>query len=260
MSAGFGPELTACAGLVARADPARFRATMAAPVAARARLFPIYAFNIEVARAPWVTQEPMIAEMRLQWWRDVLAEIAEARPVRRHEVATPLAGVLDAEAARLLDALVAARRQDVARAPFADEAALRAYLDATSGNLLRVAARVLGPAHEAALRPAGLALGLANWLRAVPALAAAGRAPLPDGRPEAVRRLAEEGLVHLRAARARRVEVSRAARPALLPLWEAGAVLGRAARDPAAVAAGRLEPAPITSRALLAWRALSGCW
>ena len=260
MSAGFDPDLTACAELVARADPSRFRATMAAPVAARRVLFPIYAFNTEVARAPWVTQEPMIAEMRLQWWRDVLAEIAEARPVRRHEVTVPLAHVLDATGARLLEALIEARRQDVARAPFADEAALWAYLDATSGNLTRAAAHALGGAPEAVLRPAGLALGLANWLRAIPALEAAGRAPLPDGRPEVLRRLAEEGRGHLRAARTGRAGVAPRASAAFLPLWEAGPVLARAARDPSAVAEGRLDPAPARSRAALLFRALSGRW
>ncbi|MBE0455128.1 MAG: squalene/phytoene synthase family protein [Roseovarius sp.] len=253
-------EMRACADLVRRADPARFRATMAGPVAARVRLFPIYAFNVEVARAPWVTQEPMIAEMRLQWWRDVLAEIAGGGAVRRHEVATPLSAVVDAEGARLLDALIEARRADILRAPFADEAALWAYLDATSGNLMRVAARALGQAGEGALGSAGLALGLANWLRAIPALEAAGRAPLPDGRAQAVRRLAEEGLEHLRAARARRAEVARAARPALLPLWETGAVLSRALRAPEAVAEGQLDPAPARSGVMLVFRAISGRW
>ncbi|MCB1311397.1 MAG: squalene/phytoene synthase family protein, partial [Sedimentitalea sp.] len=67
-----GADLDACAGLVQRGDLERFMATMAAPVAARRVLFPLYAFNLEVARAPWVTQEPVIAEMRLQWWRDAL--------------------------------------------------------------------------------------------------------------------------------------------------------------------------------------------
>ena len=42
------PALAACAALVERADPDRFAATMAAPVAARARLWPLYALNIEV--------------------------------------------------------------------------------------------------------------------------------------------------------------------------------------------------------------------
>ena len=80
----------ACAALVERGDPDRFAATMAAPVAARAQLWPLYAFNLEVARAPWVTKEPMIAEMRLQWWRDV---VAEPTP-RAHDVAGPLQALI----------------------------------------------------------------------------------------------------------------------------------------------------------------------
>ena len=86
--------IEACASLVRDGDPDRFAAAVAAPVPARAVLFPIYAFNLEVARAPWVTAEPMIAEMRLQWWRDVLSEIEAGGDVRRHEVATPLGAAI----------------------------------------------------------------------------------------------------------------------------------------------------------------------
>ena len=60
-------DINGCAGLVQRGDADRFMAIMAAPVSARAVLFPLFAMNIEVSRAPWVTQESMIAEMRLQW-------------------------------------------------------------------------------------------------------------------------------------------------------------------------------------------------
>ncbi|MCA3454148.1 MAG: squalene/phytoene synthase family protein, partial [Rhodobacter sp.] len=88
--------VAACAALVQRGDPDRFMAVMAAPVAARAPLLVLYAFNLEVARAPWVTQEAMIAEMRLQWWRDTVAAMAGPGPVRAHEVATPLAEVVRA--------------------------------------------------------------------------------------------------------------------------------------------------------------------
>ena len=66
----------ACAALVERADPDRFTATMAAPPVARGPLWVLYAFNVEVARAPWASKEPMIAEMRLQWWRDVVENAA----------------------------------------------------------------------------------------------------------------------------------------------------------------------------------------
>ena len=116
---------------------------MAAPVAARRVLLPLYAFNVEVSRAPWVTAEPMIAEMRLQWWRDALEEIAAGGPVRRHEVATPLAEVLDAQGARLLDQAVDARRWDIHRDPFEDDADFAGHLDKTAGHLMWTAARLL---------------------------------------------------------------------------------------------------------------------
>ena len=140
--------LQACADIVAKGDPDRFAAAMVAPIEARRILFPLYAFNVEVARAPWVTQEPMIAEMRLQWWRDVLTEIGQGGQVRKHEVTTPLAEVLDAESAVILDKLVQARRWDIYRQAFEDEAHFAEYLDATGGGLMWVAARALAELGE----------------------------------------------------------------------------------------------------------------
>lgn len=260
MSQSFDTDLTACADMVRRADPSRFKAAMAAPVAARIVLFPIYAFNLEVARAPWVTKEPMIAEMRLQWWRDALEQIRSGDGARRHEVVTPLARVLDAEATSLLDALIAARRCDTERVPFDSDAQFRSYIAATSGNLMCVAAQALGPAEDEVVQDAGFALGIANWLRAIPALERAGCRPLPDGRPEAVRSWAQEGLEALGRARDRRAAVSKAAGPALLPLWEAGPVLRAARRDPRKVGDGALDPSPVRSRVTLMARAMSGRW
>ena len=254
----FGADLTACAALVERADAERFRAVMAAPVESRRLLFPLYAMNVEVARAPWVTAESMIAEMRLQWWRDALAEIAEGREVRRHEVVTPLAAALPAELAQRLDALVAARRWDIYRDPFEDAAHFEHYLDDTSGTLLWAAARGLGEADEEVVRDAGWALGLANWLRAVPELERQNRLPLVDGRSEAVSELAERGLKRLAQARARRGDVSKAAAPAMLAVWRARPVLRAAARDPRRVADGTL-PDGAGHLALMA-RAATGRW
>ncbi|APE43760.1 phytoene synthase [Sulfitobacter alexandrii] len=252
----FGPDLTACAALVERGDPPRFRAAMAAPVAARRVLFPLYAFNLEVARAPWVTQETMIAEMRLQWWRDVCEEIAAGGAVRRHEVAAPLADAITADDARLLDELVAARRWDVYRDAFEDEDHFARYMDQTSGNLAWVAARSLGAADEAVVRDAAHGAGIAAWLRAIPELEAAGRVPLLDGTADGVRNLARAALERLKRARKGRRRVSRAAGAALLHVGAAEPVLKAAIDDPSAVAEGRLPHAD----AGLAWRALTGRW
>lgn len=251
-------SLAACADLVARADPERMRAIMAAPVAARQVLFPIYAFNVEIARAPWVTQEPMIAEMRLQWWRDMLEEVAGGGPVRRHEVATPLSEILTPDMARVLDAAVVARRWDIARDPFDDAAHLTAYLEATGAGMLRASAILLGAPDDPVLGDFGYAGAAAQWLRAVPELEARGRIPLLDGRPQGIAAFAREALARLRRARAGAGRLPAAARPALLPLWQAGTVLKRAEMQPGRVAAGRLAPGHLSSSLQLAWSAISG--
>jgi phytoene/squalene synthetase len=238
-------DLNACAALVQRGDPDRFLATMSAPVGARVVLLPLNAFALEIARAPYLTAEPLIAEMRLQWWRDALEEIAEGRPVRRHEVATPLAAVLDAAGARLLDATVAARKWDIARDPFPGAAGLMAYVEATAATPAWVAARALGSGTEGAVRAVGRAGGLARYLAAVPALRAAGRDPLPPGTDPAA--LARDALAGLRAARP-----DRAARAACLAHWQAGALLEMVIADPGRVWGGGLGLSEFGKRVRLA--------
>lgn len=253
-------DIAACGGIVERGDPDRFRAVMATPVALRDKLFPLYAFNVEVARAPWVTQEEMIAEMRLQWWRDVLDEIRGGREVRRHEVATPLAAVVDATGAALLDQAVAARRWDIYRDPFEDMAQFCDHIAHTSGNLLICAGRAVADVPETVFANAGYAMGLANWLCAVPALERAGRIPLVEGTHDAVCALALDGLEKLRRARAGRASVPAVARPVLLAAWQAQPVLSRAVRNPKLVGDGQLDLSPMRSGLALMTSAMTGRW
>jgi phytoene/squalene synthetase len=253
----FDDDLMACAAIVERADPLRFRATMAAPLAARRVLFPLYAFNIEVARAPWVTQEAMIAEMRLQWWRDVCEEISQGRAVRRHEVATPFAGVITPDQAGLLDTLVGARRWDIYRDAFEDMAHFEAYIDQTAGNLMWVAASSLGDADEGVVRDAAYGAGVAAWFHAIPQLVEQGRVPLLDGTDAGVQTLARKALDRVQAARRNRNKVSVAARPAMFSIGASAKVLQEAIETPWRVAAGDL---PSLNAYPLPWRALSGRW
>ncbi len=254
-------SLSACASIVEKGDPERFRAAMAAPVSARALLFPLYAFNIEVTRAPWLTQEAMIAEMRLQWWRDALEEIGGAGTPRKHEVVDALAGVLDAEGAACLDGLVAARRWDVYTDAFEDEAHLAEYIDATSGHLMWTAARLLGATEEGVVRDFAFASGAANLLRAVPDLEERGRKPLLDGTTDGVNAFAVAAKARLDAAIAARARVPAVARAALVAGYRAKPVLKAVIKDPSCVAAGALDTgAPIGDALRFAHVSLRGWW
>lgn len=243
-------SLEACAEIVQRGDPDRFAAVMAAPTAARARLFPLYAFNLEVARAPWVSKEPMIGEMRLQWWRDVVAEPAP----RAHEVAGPFHALIQEAALPLavIDRLIEARIHDVYGEPFADGAAFDAYLDDTAGGLMWLAAKACGGTDESAARALGWAMGLANFLRAVPELEARGRQPLPDGRAEAVQALAKDGLQRLATAKGR-VPLA-----AALAAWQARGLLRQVVANPAVVANGAMGLSEFALRGGLLWAAFTG--
>ena len=242
-------SLQACAEIVRRGDPDRFLSAMAAPPEVRKALFPIYAFNVEVARAPWVTEEPMIAEMRMQWWRDALVEIGDGGVIRSHEVVVELAHVLPKDMVPVLDRLIAARRWDVYKEPFEDAAHFEEYLAATSGGLMRTAVAAIGAGDLPIAIAVGQAQGLANFWRAVPKLLAAGRAlPLEE---DELRPLAAEALDMLR--RAKRV-VPKAARPATRAAWLTGPILRRVIRDPAVVRDGRLEPSEFRRRNGLLWR------
>jgi phytoene synthase len=165
--------------LVRRADPDRYFCTLFAPPAPRAHLLLLYAFNHELARAREVASEPILALIRLNWWREVVAG-----EDKLHEVATPLGAALAAGlfARDDLLALIAARETE----EVADAAAFFALARATAGRLARIAGKVCG-ADSGAVEDLGTAYGIAGMLRAAPFLARQGRSLLPaDGTPAEV--------------------------------------------------------------------------
>lgn len=71
-------------------DPDRYYISLFAPADSRAALWALIAFNQEVAKTRSVVSEPMLGEIRLQWWREALDGIADGTP-RAHPVVEALA-------------------------------------------------------------------------------------------------------------------------------------------------------------------------
>ncbi len=251
-------SIEAVAEQVARGDPERWRSAMTAAPAARPGLMALYAFNLEIARASWVASEPMLAQIRLRWWTDAIAEIYDGAPPRRHEVVEPLAAAIRTSdlPQRLFDEMIAARATDSGEGPLEDRSAVELYIDHTAGHLMELAARHLGAEGGAlpVVRDFARGAGTAALLRALPELRARGRDPLPPEVP--VPALARDGLAALARARRHRARVPRTAAPALLAGWQADGILRRAAADPD----GPLQASEFAARAGLLWRAFSGRW
>lgn len=256
-------DTAACAALVEKGDPDRFAATMAARPAAREKLWSLYAANIEIARAAYASDEPLVAEMRLQWWADEVDRLTAGQE-GRGEVAAALGPLLRArpDIAPQLAGLIEARRWDCWREPFGDAATFVAYLDATAGNLAWAAALALDapPVAEQPVRQFAWGAGLANWLDAVPALKGRGRTPLPDEGDDAIRALATEGLARIARARTARKTLPPAAHPALWPGWSARTRLRAAVADPALALRGGLPDPRLTRAPALLLRSFTGYW
>jgi len=187
------PDLSPCAALARRHDPDRFLCALFAPPERREALFTLIAFNHELARAREVASNPMLALIRLTWWREAVEEAAAGQPPRAHEVAAPLHAAIAGGLLHAPDLVAMAEAREVEaeeEAPIPSTPALHAYLRGTAGGFAVAAGRLLGapPALLPGLQQAGALYGLAGLLRAVPTLAAQGRCLLPADRvdPQAV--------------------------------------------------------------------------
>ena len=174
--------LEACAMAVRRADPDRYFSALFAPARVRPALFALYALNHELARIGETVREPMMGHIRLQWWREAIEGSRRGQP-RRHDVAEALSVVFAAHPLPddLVEAMLVGREFDASTDAFANFDQLVAYLDATSGNLMRLAAWVLAPDRrdDALARSMGVAYGLAGVLRSFRHHSARGKLYVP---------------------------------------------------------------------------------
>ncbi len=253
-------RLSPVAALVRRHDRDRYQTVLFAPAARREALFALYAFNYEIARVRESVTQPMLGQIRLQWWRENIAAAFVGRTPRHHPVVEAVTvAIRELQLTREhFDRLIDARENDLAEEPPTSLPALEDYAEATSARLIYLALEVLGVhdprAGEAGLH-VGIAYSLAGLLRAMPFHARTGRLLIPadiaarsglseqdyralrstPGLRSATAELAAAALRHLGLARAQRAKIPRSALPALLPAIVAQRSLlrlKRAAYDP----------------------------
>ena len=76
--------------MVRGADRERFLGALFAPEPQRRGLLSLLAFDHELARTRSVTKEPMLARIRLEWWREAIAEAAGAGKPRAQPIVESL--------------------------------------------------------------------------------------------------------------------------------------------------------------------------
>jgi phytoene synthase len=163
--------------------PDLYLSALLAPRPARDDLVTLAAYAGEIARVPLTVRDPMLAEIRLAWWRetieksepglrtgnpiaDALLEVIERRKLVREEIMAPLL----------------AHEHYLARGTLTAGAELDAYIDGAATASLRLAAAIIDPAglDVALAGAAGGAWGRACLALELPHHLAHGRS-LQDG-------------------------------------------------------------------------------
>ncbi len=264
-----------CARTVRDLDRDRYIADLFAPAGVRKHLFALHAFAAEVARIRDTVSDPVLGEIRLQWWRDALITGGGGHPVATALIETirtfslPLAG---------FEGLIDARLFDLYDDQMPTRNDLEGYAGETSSALIQLAAIVLAGGHDPRVAGpaghAGVAYAMTGLMRALPIHAARGQCYLPadigaahgfDRRtlgqaratPElkatlaALRQIAR---AHLDRAMPEIVGLPAALKPAFLPIALVGPLLDRMDRPDYDPFSGRIDLTPLRRQWIL-WRA-----
>jgi 15-cis-phytoene synthase len=259
-------------------DWPRYIAAQFAPEGKRAELIALYAFDAEIDRICQKASDPLPAEIRLQWWREVLhgdrQEEARSHPLAQalleiiHDHRLPL-DAFD----RYLEASTFALYHDA----FPDTVSLEAWCGETASAFIQMAAVILDPqaaklASDAAGH-GGIALGIAGILNRLPQARAGGHCYMPqdllaacgltretylsDGDTRAltsaIKAMSALGLSHHVKYVALAKLLPKSIKPAFLPVIVAPLVLRRSAANPAVA-----SQAPITVSNLRKFVAIAG--
>ncbi|MEQ1954463.1 phytoene/squalene synthase family protein [Mesorhizobium sp. CN2-181] len=169
---------------VRAADYDRYLSALYAPQAKRDALLSLYAFNAEIAGIRDRIREALPGEVRLQWWRDVIAG-RNAGEATGHPVADALLRTIDGHGLpeRAFENYLDARVFDLYDDPMPSRTDLEGYCGETAGALIQLTAMVLdaksAPDFAALAGHAGCAQAITGILRLLPLHRARGQCYVP---------------------------------------------------------------------------------
>lgn len=164
----------------------RYLTALLQPRSVRDDLMTLLAFAGETARIASTVSDPLLGEIRLQWWRDALVAGGSGVDKTGHPIADGLVGVIARHnlPLALVEGMIDAEDGQVHRDVPEDGQALDAYLAKREGALFALAWRIQA-GREAGLEPgflvtAGQLYGRVRLLTELAVRVAEGRCPLPQ--------------------------------------------------------------------------------
>jgi len=243
-------KISECAEILKFSDPEKYTGALLAPKCRREKLFAIYYFSNEIAKAAWASHEPLICQIRLEWWREQLTCKA---------VFKPLEGTFyyhlydlcenDSTSLVFLDQMVDRRGWEVSCDPFPSQSIQDTYIDEIEGNLMWLACLVLGAPSdlEKDVRDFAYGVGIVKFLKASARLKELNRHPLIDTSTLGLTRLATNAKIrYIRAKKS--LKPYKELYPVLLAGCQTSSILNEVIKWPNRVLLGGLAKSDFKAR------------
>lgn len=142
---------------------------------ARSLLMALHRFDLELAHIPYQVSEPILGEIRLQWWRDQISGYNAHKTRIDHPLGPALQNLLSAHRApyHCFLAMIDARGFDLTpQAQMQDQQALKIYAQKLYGSLFQIAAALTNTSLSSDLialcQKAGEVYGICEILKRLP--------------------------------------------------------------------------------------------
>ena len=176
-------SLDHCSDLVKINDIDRYYAMLFAPQDKRSAVFSLLACNSEIAKIRETITEPVIGEMKMQWWRDALDDMKNGK-IRNHPIIEEMAKYdFDLKLYTIIENIINARSDTLYNDKTATWASMISYIEITGGQLGQAILLAQGCKNSEIIQKAyhlGCAWAAIGLLRALSFHAATGQAYLPD--------------------------------------------------------------------------------
>lgn len=173
-----------CLNQLKRFDHDRYLAVLLAPTEDREALAAYFAFDAEMMRIPTTVSEPMLADIRFQWWRETLEAMSPSQDPG-HEIAAALSNSFFDRglAPRDLLTLIDLRARDLAEEPFHTMEDLVRYHNEIAHHQVSLFADIAGKSRDGQMRTLLTqhltTYGIVNQLRRLPHDVASSQLCLP---------------------------------------------------------------------------------
>ena len=174
-------SLKHCADFVYFNDKDRFTSLMFLKSFEREKIFPLYAFYLEICKIPWIIKEEGLAEIKMMWWYEKISQFNLNPKKTDHPILDPLLKVIKENKLPIEKFLkiIETRKFDIYKEPHQNFSEQINYLYNSSGNIMELTYFCLGEndfsnGHRCA-NNFGFLQGAANLVSNLPTLINSGR-------------------------------------------------------------------------------------